>query len=462
MLNFDEMDEHNNIMSRREWLRRSAVAMATVAAASVTGCRSKDDATRRLSGNAVVPKALPHLASREVEALADSLPPLAISTMSMPKTGGKMSADCIKMVQKAADAGATLFDTAWAYCDGDGERMLGEALASRERDSYRLSTSMPTWSIAGVDDARTVLEAQLRLLRTDHIDYYSLQTIGNEDKYSEVYLQGGVLRHLLQMKAEGKIRHLGIDYIGEEDFLSDLLESDSFDFFRLPYNALDDIRMNGAQSSAIFAASDAGKGVFVTNPTKDGMLRSLNGDATDVLYGAFPDRSITSWALRAAANQDGVAAIIDSPADMQMLGEDIVAMSLGADFSDKETKVWQQALQSYLANQHIHCVDCKQCLPCPYGINIPENFMIHNALIDDDMLPNAYGDTTTDGFAVRAKEFSRRMKALDLRQSAFFCIGCGKCVPRCPQGIAIPQQMAHISLIIDKARESAAKRLCDR
>ncbi len=462
MLNFDEMDEHNNIMSRREWLRRSAVAVATVAAGSVVGCRSKDDATRRLTGNVVAPKALPHLASREIEALADSMPPLAISTMSMPKTGGKMAADCIKMVQKAADAGVRLFDTAWAYCDGDGERMLGEALSARDRSSYRLSTSMPTWSIGSADEARTVFESQLRLLRTDYIDYYSLQTIGNEEKYSEVYLQGGVLRYLLQMKAEGKIRHLGVDYIGEGDFLSDLLESDSFDFFRLPYNALDDIRMNGAQSSAIFEASDTGKGVFLTNPAKDGLLRTLNGDATDVLYGAYPDRSIAGWALRAAAGLDGVAAVIDSPADEQMLGEDITAMSLGTGFSEQETKVWQQALQSYLANQRIHCVDCKQCLPCPYGINIPENFMIHNALIDDDMLPNAYGDTSTDGFAVRAKEFSRRIGALDHRQSAFFCIGCGKCVPRCPQGIAIPRQMAHISLIIDKARESAAKRLCDK
>ncbi len=460
MLNFDVMDKHNNIMSRREWFRRSAVAVAAAAVGGLAGCRS-DTATQRLKGNVAIPKALPHIASRRIDALADSLPPIAISTMSMPKTGDKMADACIAMVRKATDAGATLFDTAWAYCDGDGERMLGEALAGRQRDSYRLSTSMPTWSINNVDEARKVFEAQLRLLRTDHIDYYSLQTIGNEDKYAEVYLQGGVLAYLRQMKTEGKIRHLGIDFIGEEEFLDTLLESSDFDFFRLPYNALDDLRMNGAQSGAILAATDAGKGVFVTNPTKDGLLRTLNGDATDVLYGAYPDRPIASWALRAAC-LDGVAAIVDSPADTATLSEDIIAMSLGLNFSDEEAKVWQQALQSYVANQRIHCVDCKQCLPCPYGINIPENFMIHNALIDNDMLPNAYGDTTSDGFAVRAKEFTRRMKMLDRRQSAFFCIGCGKCVPRCPQGIAIPQQMAHISLIIDKARESAAKRLCDK
>ena len=101
-------------------------------------------------------------------------------------------------------------------------------------------------------------------------------------------------------------------------------------------------------------------------------------------------------------------------------------------------------------------------MPCPYGINIPQNFTIHNALIDDDMLPNAYGDTANEAFAIKSKEFVRRMQPLDHLQSSFFCIGCGKCVGKCPQGIAIPQQMAHISLIIDKARERAVKDICDR
>lgn len=58
-------------------------------------------------------------------------------------------------------------------------------------------------------------------------------------------------------------------------------------------------------------------------------------------------------------------------------------------------------------------------MPCPYGIDIPQNFMIHNALIDDDMLPNAYGDTSSEAFAIKAKEFMRRMQPLDRRQSAF-------------------------------------------
>lgn len=451
------MNDDNKTMSRREWLRRSAAGMAAVAVAGAMGGCGDQKAPERLKGAVVLPKKLPVLKEGD-----NGLPLLSISTMSMPKTGGKMSAVCIPLVRRAAEAGVRLFDTAWAYCDGDGERILGEALANRPRDSYMLSTSMPTWSISSADGARAIFDKQLQLLHADHIDYYCLQAISGREKFEEVYVGGGVLQFLVEMKMAGKISRLGVDYTGNDELLGDFLGDDRFDFIRLPFNAFDDLRTNGAQSGAIYAAQDAGKEVHVTNPTKDGLLRTLNGDATDVLYAAYPDRAIAGWALRVAAGQEGVATVIDSPADEQMLDEDVTAMALGSRFNEKESTTWDMALRSYVANTKIHCIDCKRCMPCPYGIDIPRNFLLHNAMIEDGMLPNAYGDTQSEAFAVRAREFTRRMKELNGRKSAFFCIGCGRCVARCPNGIAIPQQMAHISRIIDKARERAAKDICDK
>ena len=332
-LTFAYMEKEFVTMNRREWLKRSAAGLTALAVAgAVGGCGDKTH-PKRLEGNVRLPAKLPML-----ERMDDGFTPLAISTMSMPKTGGKMAAEGIKIIQRAADAGVSLFDTAWAYADGDGERMLGEALSNRSRDSFMLSTSMPTFSVDTVAEAKVVFDRQLQLLRTDHVDYYSLQAIGSSDIYKEKYSDSGI--PFLTRCDQGKIRHLGIDYIGsDEDFLNTLLSDRRFDFFRLPYNAIDDLRMNGAQSSAIFAAQDAGKLVFATNPTKDGMLRALNGDATDVLYSAFLDRPIAGWALRAAARQEGVATVVDSPSDLTMLAEDVTAMALGTEFSEKESAV---------------------------------------------------------------------------------------------------------------------------
>lgn len=225
-LTFAYMEKEFVTMNRREWLKRSAAGLTALAVAgAVGGCGDKTP-PKRLEGNVRLPAKLPML-----KRMDNGFTPLAISTMSMPKTGGKMAAEGIKIIQRAADAGVSLFDTAWAYADGDGERMLGEALSNRSRDSFMLSTSMPTFSVDTVAEAKAVFDRQLQLLRTDHVDYYSLQAIGSSDIYKEKYSDSGILAFLTKMLDEGKIRHLGIDYIGsDEDFLDALLSDRRFDF----------------------------------------------------------------------------------------------------------------------------------------------------------------------------------------------------------------------------------------
>lgn len=449
-------------MNRRQWIGRSLVAMAGASAVGTLLSCSDKKATRR-ECEFKAPASLPALKSRRVDALDDMLAPLALSTMSLPKSGEKMDTALGKpIIQAALKAGVTLFDTAWAYCDGDGERLLGEALEGADRSLYRLSTSMPTWSVASAADAVTIFRRQLELLHADRIDYYSLQTIGDREKYEEVYIKGGVLKYLTQQKREGRIRHLGVDFTGDSELLAELLDSHRFDFFRMPYNSLDDMLTQEAMSDAIATVTDEGLAVMVTNPTKDGLLRSPGGDATDILYAADPKMPAVGWALRAAALYTGAAAVIDSVANIPQLAEDIVPMAGKIEMSDQELERWSTALISYAKNRKINCVDCGSCMPCPYGIDIPKNFLINNRLIEDDLFPNAYGDTQSEAFRTRGEALKRELRKLPQRASAFYCIGCGQCLTRCPQGIAIPSQMAHLSQVIEAVQESSARKLSEK
>lgn len=444
-------------MNRRQWIARSAAAVAGATALGALFMR-KEETVGRVESEFEMPARLPVLKSRRSIALNDSLSPLTLSTLSLPKSGSKLDTSlAAPIVKAAADAGVTLFDTAWAYADGDGERLLGEVLADRDRSTYRLSTSMPTWSVSSASEAEAIFARQLELMRTDCIDYYSLQAVGDREKYEDVYLRGGVLRLLLRLRHEGKIRRLGVDFVGDDSLLAELLESGNFDFFRMPYNALDDLQTRGSMLDAIEMVADEDIPVMLTNPTKDGLLRSLNGDATDILYAYAPKIPAAGWALRAAAQVKGVVTVIDSVQDMQQLAEDIIPLAQRASLTDEEMRQWKRALASYCANRKINCVDCGSCMPCPYGIDIPGNFLINNRLVEDDMLPNAYGDTSTKAFRLRGKAFEKELDTLRPRASAFYCIGCGQCLPRCPQGIAIPAQMAHLSQIIDAVKESAAQ-----
>ena len=77
---------------------------------------------------------------------------------------------------------------------------------------------------------------------------------------------------------------------------------------------------------------------------------------------------------------------------------------------------------AYLDLCPIPCTDCRYCLPCPNGVNIPAIFEIYNnAIMFDDL--------------ERAKMF---YEWLDEKERANFCQVCEDCLELCPQKIEIP------------------------
>jgi len=89
--------------------------------------------------------------------------------------------ESIATIHAALDAGVDLFDTGDFYGMGHNEMLLGDALASRPRDSYRLSVKFGAQRGPGGEwlgfDARpsavkTALAYSLKRLRTDYVDIY--------------------------------------------------------------------------------------------------------------------------------------------------------------------------------------------------------------------------------------------------------------------------------------------------
>lgn len=472
-----------NRMNRREWIKRTSAGMAG-AAVALSGCSVCPP--ERLKGEVSVPEQLPVLKAFDVPRLRDRLPRLGISTLSFPRIGKKLDVEEGKrIVQFAAAHGVKLFDTAWAYREGEGERILGDALKDSDRSSYRLSTSMPTWDIKTLAQAKEIFSRQLELLHTSYIDFYSLQAINSLAKFNAVYKQTGVLDFLLRMREEGVIRHLGIDLIGDETVMDELLKSgnithleatdvdhessvdallneDAFwDFMRIPYNAEDNRKLNGAPLRMIEKLHRTGLAVFVTNPTKDGALRAMSGDATDILYEANPRQPIAGWALRDAATAEGTDCVIDSVPDMTALKEDVMVFGSPLEFTATEKETWSRAMEAYLTNTLVNCTYCDRCMPCPYGINIPGIFRIYNEVLKEGMVPDRFGDIYSETFSTKGRYFiNRYCAAIRDEESAFRCIRCDLCVPKCPELIAIPEQMDHIAAIVETVKDVEVEKIC--
>ncbi|MET0291960.1 MAG: aldo/keto reductase [Steroidobacteraceae bacterium] len=120
----------------------------------------------------------------------------------------------IELIRAAFDRGVTFFDTAEVYGGGANEELLGEALEPF-RDSVVIATKFgfSDAKVGAVPDSRPdrirrVAEAQLKRLRTDHIDLLYQHRVDPNVPMEDV---AGTVRELI---AEGKVRHFGLSEAG--------------------------------------------------------------------------------------------------------------------------------------------------------------------------------------------------------------------------------------------------------
>jgi aryl-alcohol dehydrogenase-like predicted oxidoreductase len=132
-----------------------------------------------------------------------------ISLGSWLTYGGGVGRAAAEACLKAAfDAGINFIDTANVYAGGAAEAFLGEALASRPRDSYVLATkvyfAMPDGG-RGLSAAQIAkqLDASLKRLRVDHVDLYQCHRYDTATPLEET------LAALDRAVRQGKTRWLG-------------------------------------------------------------------------------------------------------------------------------------------------------------------------------------------------------------------------------------------------------------
>jgi predicted aldo/keto reductase-like oxidoreductase len=83
-------------------------------------------------------------------------------------------------------------------------------------------------------------------------------------------------------------------------------------------------------------------------------------------------------------------------------------------------------------------------MPCPYDVDIPGNFAYYNDAVNNKILP--LPDANAADFADRQKQFADGLRSAlnDTGTWATACQDCEECLPKCPQQIRIPNQMARI------------------
>ena len=297
------------------------------------------------------------------------------------------------LMHQLKDAGINFIDTARGYTVS--EEYLGYALEGIRQDFVIATKSMARTKEAMAAD----IETSLKNLRTDYIDLYQVHNVTPE-QIDLVCASGGALEALLEAKAAGKIRHIGLTAHLTEAF-EKALELDWVETIMFPYNIVE---------------TQAEKLIRKCAEKNIGFI-----DMKPLAGGAIEDATL---ALRFLLANPDVTVAIPGMADPKELTQNIAAASDTAPLSnDEKAKILE--IRNQLGTQF--CRRCNYCAPCSVGIPISAMFLFEGYL-------SRYG----------LEDWARqRYATLDVTASA--CVGCGACEDRCPYNLPIRQMLKTVA-----------------
>ena len=342
--------------------------------------------------------------------------------------------EAVKMIRFAIDQGINYIDTAYPYHDGESEKIVGEALKDGYRERIHLITKSPSWLIETHDDFNKYLDEQLEKLGTDHLDIYLLHALNKQrwDKYKEIDL----FKAVETAKAQGKIKHIGFSFHDDYPVFEEIVSAYPWDVCMLQLNFMDMEEQAGMKG--LLLAESMGVPVIVMEPLKGGMLTSPAADVQAV-WDTYPEkRSAVEWAMRYVANFDNVKVVLSGMSTIDQMKEnlEIADRLLPNNLDEEGSALIERVKQMYISKVQVPCTQCRYCVPCPHGVEIPRTFTFLN---------RGHIYNTLDSM----KEQYLSQLNTEMRASA--CVACGACEPKCPQKIEIIQMLKKVSETFETA-----------
>ena len=409
------MEDKNNI-SRREFLKRAGVA--GIAATGLAACKGKD---KQASTGVGIPEG--QMTFRTNPSTGDKVSLLGFGMMRLPSVGGRSAREGNEeidqqmvndMVDYAIAHGVNYFDTSPAYCRGKSEHATGIALSRHPREKYFIATKISnfapsTWTR---EASIAMYHNSMKELQVDYIDYLLLHGIGmaapgkGMEEYEKRYLDNGMLDFLLEERKAGRIRNLGFSY----------------------------------------------HPAVIMEPLLGGRLSNVPNNVVAEFKKRSPESSVASWAFRFAGSFPDVLTVLSGMTRMEHLQDNLRTYSPLQPLSGDDFAFLQRTATMMMQFDTIPCNDCKYCMPCPYGLDIPAILLHYNKCLNEGNIAiDAQDENYRKARRVFLIGYDRSVPKL---RQANHCIACGQCNPHCPQGIDIPKEMQRIDHYVEQLKQN--------
>lgn len=352
--------------------------------------------------------------------------------MRLPmKDGGVDIPQTCQMVDAFLEAGFNYFDTAHGYLDGKSEPALRACLTSRyPRDRYVLTTKLSGYLFKTEADIRPLFQSQLDDCGVDYFDFYLMhaQSVENFAHFKRCH----AYETALALKAEGKIRHLGISFHDRAVVLAQILtEYPQIEVVQIQFNYADYDDPAVESRKCYEVCRKFGKPVIVMEPVKGGNLANLPEQAAEV-FRRLGGGSPASYAIRFAAGFEGIMMVLSGMSTVEQMEDNLSFMGNFHPLDDREQEAVGKVQKIFRSMNLIPCTACRYCVEqgCPQKISIPDLFAVMNT-------KHIYHDWNAD-YYYNEVHTKRGGKASD-------CVKCGRCEKACPQHLHIRDLLAEVA-----------------
>ena len=356
--------------------------------------------------------------------------------MRLPLKDGEIDlAETSRMVDYFLEQGFNYFDTAHGYLQGRSETALKACLTSRHpRDSYILTNKLTGSFFKTEADIRPFFQSQLEACGVDYFDFYLMHA--QSAMFYQHFKKCRAYETAFALKAEGKIKHVGISFHDHAEVLEQILtDYPEIEVVQIQFNYVD-YDDPAVQSRRCYeVCRKHGKPVIVMEPVKGGNLADLPEDAAAVLD-ALHGGSSASYAIRFAAGFPGIRMVLSGMSDLRQVEDNIAFMRDFKPLDETELAAVKRVQEIFRSKSLIPCTACRYCTAgCPQHISIPDLFAVMNAKqIHRDWNADYYYDETYTKSGGRASD----------------CIRCGKCEKVCPQHLHIRDLLADVAAEFEK------------
>lgn len=308
--------------------------------------------------------------------------------------------EVIEIFAELIKQGINFIDTARGYTVS--ESLIGGALKVHGRENFVIASKSMGRTYHAI---KKDFETTMKNLGIDYLDLYQLHNVSHPDDYELILSDKGALEFLKEMKAQGRIKHIGITS-HNKDLLETFIKSGHFETIQFPYNAVE------KQGEEYFKmAKEHGMGTIVMKPVAGGAIMNKN------------------LAIRKIYKEDFLDCIIPGMDSIEQIRENAGISNNYKELTAEEEEILAQEVKE-LGNHF--CRRCGYCKPCTVGIDIPANFLM-------------------EGYYTRynLKDWAKE-RYLAMKPNAKDCVKCGVCESRCPYNLDIRDMLDRVNQVFSE------------